>query len=427
MDRFPLFPDTATIKNNHLTIGGCDLASLADQYGTPLYIYDRATLDQLVENYKSLLTNYYPARSSITYAGKAYLSVPIAKWAAAQNLTVDCTGLGEIAIAVKAGVPRGQMVVHGVNKSPDDILAAIEHAGTMVVDNFSELHRLAELARNHSLPDLWLRLQPGMAVETHAYTQTGHEDSKFGMDYDLLLQAAAFCKENDLPLKGLHFHQGSQFRDPEPLAQGIERALDAAKEIGFNNEWHLSPGGGWGVAYHEDDLPHPSLEMYVRFNTEYILSGCKSRGLNPPHLHLEPGRTIVARAGVAIYRVGTIKRTAHRTWLLIDGGMADNPRPALYGVKYSALPVLAPDRKNEEKVWIAGPYCESSDVLIESLPFPKIEEGQLIAVPVAGAYQLSMSSNYNGARKPAVLLLDNGTATLWQRRETADELIQRDN
>jgi diaminopimelate decarboxylase len=339
---------------------------------------------------------------------------------------VDCTGLGEIAIAVEAGLPRAQLVVHGVNKSQDDLLAAIEHADTIIVDNFTELQRLAELAQNHSLPDLWLRLQPGMAVDTHAYTQTGHEDSKFGMDYDLLLEAAAFCKKKHLPIKGIHFHQGSQFRDPEPLAHGIEGALDAAKIIGFNGEWHLSPGGGWGVAYHEAELPHPSVEMYVRFISEYILSGCRSRGLGLPYLHLEPGRTIVARAGVAVYRVGTVKRTGRRTWLLIDGGMADNPRPALYGVKYSALPVKEPERPYEENVWIGGPYCESGDVIIEALPFPKVNEGELIAVPMAGAYQLSMASNYNGARKPAVLMLEDGKPTLMQARETAEDLVRRD-
>jgi diaminopimelate decarboxylase len=426
MNRLPLFPDTVTIMNNQLSIGGCNLSSLADHYGTPLYVYDRITLDRSADKYKSLLATYYPAQSSVTYAGKAYLSLPIARWAAAKDLMVDCTGLGEIAIAVKAGVPREQMVVHGVNKSRDDLLAAIERAGTIVVDNFSELQRLAELARDHSLPDMWLRLQPGMAVDTHAYTQTGHEDSKFGMDYDLLLQAAIICREKHLPLKGIHFHQGSQFRDPEPLAHGIERALDAAKEIGFSGDWHLSPGGGWGVAYHEDELPYPSLEMYVRFNTEYILSGCHSRGLSLPHLHFEPGRSIVAKAGVALYRVGTVKRTAHRTWLLIDGGMADNPRPALYGVKYSALPVNEPGRTYEEKVWIAGPFCESGDVMIEGLPFPKVNEGELIAVPVAGAYQLSMASNYNGARKPAALMLNDGKATVMQARETTDDLIHRD-
>jgi diaminopimelate decarboxylase len=426
MDRLDLFPETNKIENNKLSIGECDLAGLVIQYGTPLYVYDRVTLDLSVKKYKSLLAEYFPNRSSITYAGKAYLSMPIARWAASQDLFVDCTGLCETAIAVNAGVPRGQTLVHGVNKSQEDLLAAITHAGTIVVDNFSELRRLAELARDYSLPELWLRLQPGMAVETHAYTQTGHEDSKFGMEYDLLLEAAVFCREKHLPLNGIHFHQGSQFRDPEPLAHGIERALDAAKRIDFDGEWHLSPGGGWGVAYHEAELPHPSVEMYVRFITECIISGCRSRGLGFPHLHLEPGRSIIAQAGVAIYKVGTIKRTANRTWLLIDGGMADNPRFALYGVKYSALPVNLPGRTYEENVWIAGPFCESGDVIIEALPFPKIQEGETIAVPMAGAYQLSMASNYNGARKPAVLMLENGKATLMQARETVDDLVHRD-
>jgi len=424
--RLPLFPDTTKTDKDNLSIAGCDLNSLAGRYGTPLYIYDRQTMDSAAEAYKSLLAAHYPGKASVTYAGKAYLSVPIAKWADGQNLLVDCTGLGETAIAVKAGVPQHRLLVHGVNKSPEDLSAAIEYAGTIVVDNLSELHRLEQLDGQGVLPDLWLRLQPGMAVDTHAYTQTGHEDSKFGMDFDLLLKAAAFCREKKLPLKGLHFHLGSQFRDPEPLAHGIERALDAAKEIGFSSEWHLSPGGGWAVAYHEDDLPHPSVEMYVRFISEYLQAGCKSRSLPLPHLHLEPGRSIVARAGVALYRVGTVKRTAHRTWLLIDGGMADNPRPALYRVRYSALPVHAPGKEYRDKVWIAGPYCESGDVMIEALPFPEVSEGELIAVPMAGAYQLSMASNYNGARKPAVVMLEQGKATLMQAPETPEDLYRRD-
>jgi diaminopimelate decarboxylase len=425
--RLPLFPDSTRTDENRLSIAGCDLNALADQYGTPLYLYDRFTMDSAAQTYKSLLATSYQATTSITYAGKAYLSVPIAQWAARQGLSVDCTGLGEIAIAARAGVPAEQILVHGVNKSLEDLSSAVKHSGTIVVDNISELHRLEQLSHQHALPDLWLRLQPGMAVDTHAYTQTGHADSKFGMDYKLLLEAAAFCNKFNFPLTGIHFHQGSQFRDPEPLAQGIERALEAAKEIGFRGEWHLSPGGGWGVAYHEDDLPHPAVEQYIRFNTEDIQSGCRARNLPLPHLHLEPGRTLVARAGVALYRVGTIKRTTHRTWILIDGGMADNPRHALYGAKYSALPVQSLERPMEEKVWIAGPYCESGDVLIEDLPFPKVQEGELITIPMAGAYHISMASNYNGARKPAVLLLDRGAVTVLQARETPEDLFRRDH
>jgi diaminopimelate decarboxylase len=239
-----------------------------------------------------------------------------------------------------------------------------------------------------------------------------------------LLEAAKFCKEHDLPLKGIHFHQGSNFRDPEPLIPAIDMALDLAKEIGFKDEWDFCPGGGWGVAYHEEELPNPSIEGYVRGIAESVIEGCQQRGLDLPHLHLEPGRSLIARAGVAIYRVGAVKRRENRTWLLIDGGMADNPRYAFYGARYSCLPVAGHGRKSSERVSIGGPYCESGDVLIEDLWMPRVEEGECIAIPVAGAYHLSMSSNYNGARRPAVLWLEDGIARLIMQRETVQDLMK---
>jgi diaminopimelate decarboxylase len=239
-----------------------------------------------------------------------------------------------------------------------------------------------------------------------------------------ILEAAEFCKEYNLPLKGIHFHQGSNFRDPEPLISAIEMALDLAKEIGFVDEWHFCPGGGWGMAYHEDELPSPSIESYVRGIAESVVEGCRQRGLNLPHLHLEPGRSLIARAGVAVYRVGAVKRRGERTWLLADGGMADNPRHALYGSKYSCLTVAGVSRERTEKVSIGGPYCESGDVVIEDLLMPKVEEGELLAIPVAGAYHMSMASNYNGARRPAVLWLEEGEAKLIVRRETVQDLLK---
>jgi len=341
---------------------------------------------------------------------------------------VDCTGESEIAIAKAGGVPRKRILVHGVNKSNADLKVAIQHAGTIVVDNLSELHRLAQQLPNpdSQIPDLWLRLQPGLSVATHAYTQTGQHNSKFGMDGEDLMEAIHFCKEKSLPLTGLHFHQGSQFRDPAPLKPAIELGLAFANQIGFSGEWHFSPGGGWGVAYHEDELPQPEIEPYVRLISETVAQTCQQFGLDPPHLHIEPGRSIVARAGVALYRINTVKRQGGRTWLLIDGGMADNPRHALYGTRYSCLTVASPNRERSERVHIAGPYCESGDVIIEDLPMPMVEEGELIAIPMSGAYHLSMSSNYNGARRPAVIWLENGEAQLIQRRETNDDLIRRD-
>jgi diaminopimelate decarboxylase len=273
--------------------------------------------------------------------------------------------------------------------------------------------------------NLWLRLVPGVAVRTHhAHTQTGQHDSKFGMTPAELLEAAQFCKEHDLPLRGIHFHQGSNFRDPEPLIPAIEMALDLAKEIGFAGEWHFCPGGGWGVAYHEDELPHPSIDSYVRGIAESVIEGCQRRGLDLPHLHLEPGRSLIARAGVAVYRVGAVKNRGERTWLMIDGGMADNPRHALYGSKYSCLTVAGVERERTAKVSIGGPYCESGDIIIEDLWMPDVKEGELIAVPVTGAYHMSMASNYNGARRPAVVWLEDGAARLIVRRETVQDLLK---
>jgi len=435
MNRLDLFPDTTKIDNDSLTIAGHSLASLADLHGTPLYLYDRATMDNAATGYKSALASLYPGLASVTYAGKAFLNLAIAQWTQFHNLFVDCTGEGEIAIAMAGGVPHEHILVHGVNKSAADLKSAIRHAGTIVVDNLTELKHIVSIVVKTSavednaatLPNLWLRLLPGVTVETHhAHTQTGQHDSKFGMTREEILEAVIFCKNNNVPLKGIHFHQGSNFRDASPLKAAIELGLDLAKEIGFEGEWHFSPGGGWGVAYHEDELPQPDTNEYVRVIAENVIEGCKARGLALPHLHLEPGRSLVARAGVAVYKVGAIKRRGDKVWILTDGGMTDNPRYAMYGARYSCLTVSDVDRERSEKVSIAGPYCESGDVVIEDLLMPKIEEGELIAIPASGAYHLSMSSNYNGSRKPAVLWLETENVRVIQRRETIEDLLVRD-
>jgi diaminopimelate decarboxylase len=426
-DRLTLFPDSITVRNDTLHIAGQDLASLAAEYGTPLYIYDRATMDASVADYQSALQRYYPASSRLTYAGKAFLNKTVAGWTQTHDMFVDCTGEGEIAIALAAGVLQKNILVHGVNKSSEDLTAALKHGGTIVVDHLTELHRLTSQITNHQLPipTIWLRLVPGVAVHTHhTHTQTGQHDSKFGMTREELLEAAKFCKGHNLPLAGIHFHQGSNFRDPEPMIPAIDMALDLAQEIGFGEEWHFCPGGGWGMAYHEDELPNPSIESYVRGIAESVVEGCQDRGLALPQLHIEPGRSLIARAGVAVYRVGAVKKRPGRTWLLVDGGMADNPRFALYGAKYSCLPVTAPGREGSGPVSIAGPFCESGDILLEDLTMPDVQEGELIAIPVAGAYQLSMSSNYNGARRPAVLWLEEGKVKLMVRRETIQDLLK---
>ena len=424
--RLALFPDTTQIVEDQLTIGGANLLALAREHGTPLYVYDRSTMDAAVAAYRSALSEYYPGQAKITYAGKAFLCTAIGEWIQEQGMWADCTGEGEIEIARAARVAREAIVVHGVNKSAGDIQSALQQAGTIVVDNLTELETLRRLVGERQ-PDVWLRLLPGLAVATHhTHTQTGQHGSKFGMTATEIREAVRSCKRHGLKLNGLHFHQGSNFRDPAPLVAAIELALELVKELGMGDAWHFCPGGGWSVAYHEDELPQPDIREYVRLIASTVVARCGTAGLPLPTLHLEPGRSLVARAGVALYQVGVVKRREDRTWLLVDGGMADNPRHALYGSKYSCLPIGGMEREFNENVSIAGPYCESGDVLIEDLPMPRLAEGEWIAIPASGAYQLSMSSNYNGARRPAVVWLEDGRARRVVRRETLDDLTRRD-
>src|SRR5690606_31719991 len=262
----------------------------------PLYLYDQATMDAAVDQYNSALDRHYHGESGITYAGKAFLCLAVAQWAAQRELWVDCTGAGEITIAVRAGVPRSQILVHGVNKSADDLAAATSQAGTIVVDNLDELHRLAGLRQSvgQPFPQLWLRVRPGVAVDTHSYRQTGQQDSKFGMSYAETLEAVTLGRRQGLPITGIHFHQGSHFHDPEPVGPALDRVLDLIATLHKESGWapaYLCPGGGWGIAYHEDELPHPSIEAYVRFVAERLVQGCQRRALPLPALHLEPGRS----------------------------------------------------------------------------------------------------------------------------------------
>jgi diaminopimelate decarboxylase len=395
-------------------------------------VYDQATMDASLTEYRDALARFYVGPAGITYAGKAFLCVAMAQWVQRNGLWLDCTGVGELRVAAAAGVQRNQIVVHGVNKSKEDVDAALAEAGTIVVDSPGEVEKLLALPFGKLpdlLPNLWLRVRPGLAVATHAHTQTGQKDSKFGMDWQEATDAMRLCLNRGWPVTGLHFHQGSHFHDPQPLGPAIDSALDLVAALHAEHGWLpevICPGGGWGIAYHEDELPHPAIVDYVRLISECLASCCQQRGLPLPQLHLEPGRSIVGRAGVALYRVGAVKHASARRWLLLDGGLADNPRRALYGARYSALPVEEPLRQGSGPAWLGGPFCESGDILIEDLALPDIQPGELIAVPGSGAYQLSMASNYNGARKPAVVWLMDGEAYLVQVRETLDDLVRRD-
>jgi len=437
--RLELFPVSAQVVesggHSEITLARNSLITLAEQYGTPLYIYDQATLDHNLEAYREALAVHYPGPSGITYAGKAYLCLGLAQWVHQRGLSLDCSSAGELYIATRAGLPSGQLVVHGVNKSPADLDAALHQAGTLVVDNLTELERVIALyarqkvSTENPLPHIWLRLRPGTRVQTHAHIQTGQEDSKFGLSSAEFLQAVQHSLDADLPLTGLHFHLGSHFHTPEPVCAALEIALDLLQTCQRSFGWlpgSICVGGGWGVPYHEDDLPYPPIQILASAVAQALVAGCQARHLPLPVLQFEPGRSLIAQAGVAIYRIGAVKHTPRRCYLLLDGGLGDNPRPALYQARYTALPIQDPYREPIGPAWLAGPYCESGDILIQDLPMPDVQPGELVAVPVSGAYQLSMSSSYNGVCRPAVVWLRDSQPHLIQSRQIVSDLGQHD-
>ena len=437
--RLQLFPITVQVEDGQnsksLSIAGLSLNKLAEQYSTPLYLYDQATLDADLDAYLHSLHRHYPGSSGITYAGKAFLDLAMAQWVKWRQISLDCSSVGEMYIASQAGLPRQQVVSHGANKSDADLQFALQYAGSLVVDNITELNRLiglhARIVPDPTLnfPDIWLRFKPGVSVQTHSHIQTGQPDSKFGLDAQEFIQAVGLCLKHNLPLKGLHFHLGSHLHTSQPLVTALEIAIDLMQECQRQTGWLptvICPGGGWGVPYHEADLPHLPIENLVAALARTLVTQCQALNIPLFHLQLEPGRSLVARAGVAIYRVGAVKHTTNRRYLFLDGGIADNPRPSLYRARYSALPVNDPFRQPTSPAWLAGPYCESGDVLLEDILLPILQPGELVAVPVSGAYQLSMSSNYNGACKPAVLWLNHQQAQLIQARETPSDLVRRD-
>ncbi len=370
----------------------------------------------------------------MAYAGKAHLCLALARLLAEEQLGLDVVSGGELYLARQAGFLLASVHFHGNNKSAAELEMALDWGvGRIVVDNAHELGLLERLAgeRGQRVP-VWLRLSPDIDLHTHVYRKTGLADSKFGFplasdDAERAVQAA--LSSPHLELVGLHTHLGSQAFETEPFAAAAEALLTFAVEMGRKYGFRLqelSPGGGWGVPYHESD-PLTPLEDYVRAVAQAVAERCARHGLPLPCLVLEPGRSIVGPAGVALYTVGARKTIPGvRTYVSVDGGMADNVRPALYGVRYTALAATRAHRPAEEVVTVVGKFCESGDWLIRDIPLPKLEPGEFLAVPVAGAYHLPMASNYNLAPRPAVVWVKDGHARLVQRRETYEDLVARD-
>jgi diaminopimelate decarboxylase len=435
-DPLQLLPLSATrATDGALALGGCSLAELAQRYGTPLYIYDAATLDSAAASYQMALACVYPGGWEIAYAAKAWLNTATARWAAERGLGLDVVSAGELAIALHGGFPAERIHFHGNNKRPDELAAALAAGvGRIVVDHAGELALLNDLAlAQGTRQPIWLRVNPDVDVDTHGHTRTGHAGSKFGLalaDGTAEAVARQALAMPGVALLGLHCHVGSQFREAAPLTQAVQRLLDLAAQLHAATGWQLaelSPGGGWAVPY----VPHqalglPAIEEYVGQVAAAVVEECQRRRLPLPRLVLEPGRSLVARAGVALYSVGAVKQAGDLTYAFVDGGLADNPRPALYDAHYSALLANRLSDEIPQRVHVAGPYCETGDVLIHDIDLPPLRPGDLLAVPASGAYQLSMASNYNAALRPAVVWVEHGQARLIQRRETVADLLLRD-
>jgi diaminopimelate decarboxylase len=428
-----LFPDTTRLTPaNTLAIGGCDLVALAAEHGTPLYVYDEATILARARSFRDAVAAY-PGRATVCYAAKAYGAPWLLRLLAAEGLGLDVVSGGELHAAMRADFPRDRIFFHGNNKSEDElILARAENVGRVVIDNLDEITLLARVAAKHAeRTPVLLRLGPGVDAHTHAHLLTGAEDTKFGLDIASGAAEAgvrAVLARPRLELRGFHAHIGSQIRDVGPYRESVDRlfafAADMREKTGFVAR-EISPGGGYGVRYTLEDPETRPAEM-IREVAKVVADAARRRGFAEPlpDLTIEPGRSIIAPAGVALYRVGSVKRGA-RTYVAVDGGMADNIRPTAYGAKYTAVLASRVQGGAPTDVAIAGKYCETGDILIQKVPLPLPRVGEVIAVPVSGAYQLSMASNYNLAPRPAVVLVANGAARRVVARETYDEILAR--
>jgi diaminopimelate decarboxylase len=430
-----LFPTGAHIDAaGRLWLSEVSVEALAEEFGTPLYVFDEETIRGRCHAYIRALEQYYPAAAELAYASKAYLNTALAQLFAQEGLSLDVVSGGELHVALHAGFPPDRIRFHGNNKSLLELAQGLEAGiGCFVLDNFLELETLECLAAEQGKRVLtWLRLSPGVDVHTHEYRKTGLLDSKFGFTIQTGQAEQALVRainSSHLQLSGVHAHIGSQIFEAAPFVAAVDALLDfvASMRMGYGFDMReISPGGGWGVPYHPED-PAPALETYVSTVCQAVINGCQRHGLTLPRLVLEPGRSIIARAGVALYRVGARKEIPGvRTYLSVDGGMADNIRPALYGARYMALAATRADAPPEEEVTIAGRFCESGDVLVRDLRLPRMTAGDLLAVPGVGAYCLPLASNYNLATRPAVVMVRDGQASLIQRRETHSDLVARD-
>lgn len=420
-------------EQGRLEIGGCDTSELKAQYGTPLYIVDeqavRNRCREYIEAFKASGLKF-----QVAYASKAFCVMAMCQLAEEEGMSLDVVSDGELYTALQAGFPVQRIHFHGNNKTPEEIEMAIDaEIGCFVVDNVVELHMLQAIAaeKNRKV-NILLRLTPGVEAHTHEYISTGQTDSKFGFDigngaaFEAVKLAAA---QDNIQLIGIHSHIGSQIFEVEGFQMAVARVAEfAAKvkaDLGITFKV-VNLGGGFGIRYVDGDTPL-HVSDYVKAITDAVKTHFAGIDSELPEIWVEPGRSIVGEAGTTLYTVGTSKDIPGvRKYVAVDGGMTDNPRPALYESKYEAILANRANEKPEETVSIAGKCCESGDMLIWDLDLPKVNTGDLLAVSCTGAYNYSMASNYNRIRRPAVVFVKDGQSRLVVRRESLQDIISND-
>lgn len=417
----------------HLEIGGVDTTDLKAQFGTPLYVVDEQLVRERCREYMEAF------RASglgfqVAYASKAFCVMAMCALAAEEGLSLDVVSDGELFTALQAGFPAERIHFHGNNKTLEEIEMALDaEIGCFVVDNFNELHLLQAVAADKNRKvNILLRVTPGVEAHTHEYISTGQTDSKFGFDIG---NGTAFeaielaSKQSNLVLLGVHSHIGSQIFEVEGFQMAVQRVAEFAAAVyeRINVAFKVvNLGGGFGIRYIDGDTPL-EVSQYVKAITDAVKNHFAQIGYAVPEIWVEPGRSIVGEAGTTLYTVGTSKDIPGvRKYVAVDGGMTDNPRPALYESKYEAVLANRANEAAQETVSVAGKCCESGDMLIWDLDLPKVQIGDLLAVACTGAYNYSMASNYNRIRRPAVVFVKDGQGDVVVRRETYQDIIQND-
>jgi diaminopimelate decarboxylase len=408
-----LFPDTATVENGELVVGGARASSLADEYGTPLVVYCRDTILARARAYAQV-----DPEALVVYGTKAFANVALLRLLAAEGLGADVSTRGELEFALRAAMPAERIIFHGNNKSDDELRAAAS-AGTLVVlDALDEVAR----ARSAGVETVLIRLTPGIEADTHRAIQTAHAESKFGLVADDAVAAVREARSAGLDVAGLHVHIGSQLTRSAESLLAVERLVDVALHCQAELDWTprlFDLGGGLAIRHSLADPPLPQPEEFAR----ELLVRLRQHWREPARVIFEPGRSLVGTAGFTLYRIGGVKQTTGVAYAAVDGGMSDNPRPQLYGSRYEALLANRADEVVSGSYRIAGKHCESGDVLIDSVELPPPQRDDLLAVPATGAYTLAMASNYNGVPRPAAVLVADGRAELIRRRESLDDLL----